>query len=174
MEFIEHTINWAKGEIQEAIIMGIAGLMIIISALLFWKFGNTPYAKAMVLPLLVVGLLPFINSFSGVKSNKTRIVEYTKQYEANPQAFVLSEKERVESFDEIFKYTYPMAIILTIGGAILFFIVGKSPAWKAISLAMITLGLMTYVIDHFAAERADIYLEKINESIEVYKPKKNQ
>lgn len=173
MEFIQHTINWAKGEIQEAIIMGIVGLIIIISALLFWKFGNTPYAKAMVLPLLIVGLLPFANSFSGVKSNQSRIVEYTKQYKANPEAFVLSEKERVENFDQIFKYTYPMAIIITIGGAVLFFLVGSSPAWKAISLAMMTLGLMTYFIDHFAAERAEIYLEKINESIELFNANEN-
>ena len=166
MEFIEHTINWAKGEIQEAIIMGIVGLLIIVSALLFWKFGNTPNAKALVLPLLVVGLLPFVNSFSGVNSNNKRIVEYTQQYMANPPAFIKAEKERVESFDEIFKYTYPMAIILTIGGAILFFLFG-SPTWKAISLAMMSLGLMTYFIDHFAAERAEIYLQQINKALKL-------
>jgi hypothetical protein len=165
MEFIQHSINWAKGEIQEAVIMGIVGLIIIVSALLFWKYGNTPNAKAMLWPLLVVGLIPFIMSFSGVYSNKTRIVEYTTQYEANPKAFIQSEKERVESFDEIFKYSYPAAIIMVIGGAILFFVL-KTPNWKAISLALMVMGLMAYFIDHFAAERADIYYKQIKKSLE--------
>lgn len=167
MEFIIHTINWAKGEITEAIISGIIGLLIIIGALLFWKFGNTPNAKAMVIPLIVVGLIPLVASISGVYTNKNRIIEYSKQYDSNPQAFVLSEKERVEGFDNIFKYSYPAAIIMVIGGAILFFVL-KSPNWKAISLALMIMGLMAYFIDFFAAERAKNYLEKINDSIEIY------
>ncbi|GAB3650916.1 hypothetical protein GCM10028791_18880 [Echinicola sediminis] len=170
MEFIQHIINWAKGEIQEAVIMGSVGLMIVVSALLFWKFGNTPNAKAMVWPLLTVGLIPLIMSFSGVYSNKTRIVEYTKQFNVNPKAFIASKKKRVEGFDEIFKYSYPAAIIMVIGGAILFFVF-NSPHWKAISLSLMLLGLMVYFIDYFAAERAEKYLEQINKSIEVFKPK---
>jgi hypothetical protein len=160
MEFINHSIHWAKGEIAEAIIMGITGLIIVIAAILFWKFGNTPNAKALVVPLLIVGLIPTIMSFSGVYSNKKRIQEFTVQYKAHPEAFIQSEKERVESFDQIFKFTYPMAIILVIGGAILFFLLG-SPTWKAISLALMLMGLMTYFIDHFAAERAHIYYQQI-------------
>lgn len=50
---------------------------------------------------------------------------------------------------------------MTIVGALLFFLFA-SPIWKAISLAMMTLGLMTYFIDHFAKERADIYLRYID------------
>lgn len=76
----------------------------------------------------------------------------------NPEDFVKNEKVRVEDFDNIFKYTYPMAIILVVVGGILFFVL-KSANWKAISLAMMTMGLMTYFIDHFSRECADIYYE---------------
>lgn len=165
MEFIQHSINWAKGETTEAIITGIAGLLIVISALLFWKFGNTPYAKALIIPLLIVGIIPFVSGISGVINNQKRIEVYQQAWQENPQQFIQDEKARVEGFDQIFKYTYPMAIILTIGGAILFFLLG-SPAWKAISLAMMTMGLMTYFIDHFAAERADIYYKQIEKLLE--------
>jgi glycerol uptake facilitator-like aquaporin len=161
MEFIQHTINWTKGEILEATIMAIFGAIIVICSVLFWKFGQTPYAKALVIPLLVVGFIPLFMGISGVITNKNRISLYEQTWQQNNYEFVKSEKKRVEGFDEIFKYSYPGAFILIVGGAILFFIL-SSPNWKAISLSLMVLGLMAYFIDHFAAERADIYLKHIN------------
>ncbi|UTW62455.1 hypothetical protein KFE98_21040 [bacterium SCSIO 12741] len=165
MELIHHTVNWAKGEIVEAIVMAIIGAIVVLGGILFWKFGTTPYAKALVIPTLVVGLIPLVMGISGAFSNKSRIAVYEKAWQQNPKEFALNEKARVEGFDEIFKYSYPFAVIFTIGGAILFFLLG-SPTWKAISLAMMTLGLMAYYIDHFAAERAQIYLEHIKAAIQ--------
>ncbi|OJJ22217.1 hypothetical protein BKI52_09265 [marine bacterium AO1-C] len=164
MELIHHTLDWVKGEILEAKIMAIAGVVIVLCAISFWKFGTTPYAKAMVIPMLVVGIIPLIFGISGAVSNQRNISHYQEAWEKNQQTFVISEKERVEGFDNIFKYSYPFAIICTIGGAILFFLV-STPNWKAISLALMMLGLMAYIIDHFAAERADIYLKYIKEAI---------
>lgn len=161
MEFIEHTLTWIRGERIESIIIAVAGLLIIVSSILLWRFGNTPYAHALIVPLLVVGLIPLFMGVSGAIDNGNSIPFYEQAWQQGQENFILSEKARVESFDEIFKYTYPMAIILTIGGAILFFVLA-SPTWKAVSLAMMTLGLMTYFVDHFAAERAAIYLEHIN------------
>lgn len=160
MELIHHTINWVKGEMLESSITGVIGFLILVASLLFWKYGNTPYARALIIPLFVVGVIPFVSGISGVYSNYKRIAVYEQAWQENQQAFRESEKERVEGFDNIFKYTYPMAIILVIGGAILFFLV-NTPILKAISLAMMLMGLMTYFIDHFAKERADIYYEYI-------------
>lgn len=165
MNLIENTIDWAKGEIFEATVMGIFGALILLCSFLFWKYGSTPNAKALVIPLLVVGLIPFIMGISGVINNKNRIPAYQQAWEQNQQEFIQAEKERVEGFDEIFKYSYPLAIILTIGGAILFFMLDSS-TWKGISIAMMTMGLMAYVIDHFAAERAEIYLQHINQALQ--------
>ncbi|NOU59647.1 hypothetical protein [Marinifilum caeruleilacunae] len=167
MEFVQHSINWAKGETTEAIITAIFGLLIVICSLAFWKFGNTPNGKALIIPLLIVGIIPLFFGISGAISNNNRIEAYQQAWQENPQKFMQDEKLRVERFDQIFKYTYPMAITLSIGGAILFFLLG-SPNWKAISLAMMTMGLMAYFIDHFAAERAEIYLKQIKESIEMF------
>lgn len=164
MEFIQHTTDWINGEILEATITGIVGGLIILSSILFWKFGTTPNAKSLVIPLLIVGLIPFINGFTSVVTNKNRISAYKQAWQENKRAFVLAEKERVKSFDEIFKYTYPFSLIMVIGGAILFFLL-TSPTWKAISLAMMTIGLMTYFIDHFATERAEIYFKHIEEEL---------
>lgn len=164
MEFINHSVNWVKGEMLEAIIMGIFGALIVLCATLFWKFGTTPYAKALIIPLLVVGIIPLFMGISGALSNNNRITEYQTRWQEEGKSFIVQEKARVESFDEIFKYSYPTAIILVIGGAVLFFLL-SSPTWKAISLAMMVMGLMAYFIDHFAAERAEMYLQQINKAL---------
>lgn len=115
---------------------------------------------------MIVGFIPLFFGISGAISKNRSIPEYTALWEQNEQSFISAEKERVESFDKIFKYSYPAAIIFVIGGAILFFLV-SSPNWKAISLAMMVLGLMAYFVDHFAAERAEIYLKEINKALKV-------
>jgi hypothetical protein len=168
MSFIEHTVNWSKGEILESTITGIAGFLVLIAGILFWKFGDTANAKALILPLVIVGLLITATGTFGVISNKARIKTFQQEYEKSPTSFVQLEKKRVEGFDNIFKYSYPAAIILVIAGAILFFVF-KSPNLKAISLALMIVGLFAYFIDFFAAERADIYYQEILKEIEKIK-----
>ena len=168
MEFIQYTINWVKGEIFEAIIIAIIGAVIVLCSGLFWKFGTTPYAKALVIPLLIVGMIPLFMGISGAVKNYNRISYFEKSWQQDNDKFIVAEKERVESFDEIFKYSYPAAIIFVIGGAILFFLV-SSPTWKAICLSMMVIGLMAYFVDHFAAEREDIYLKNIKSALKTYK-----
>lgn len=160
MEFIQHTHQWVNGEILEATIMVIAGAVILLSAALFWKFGGTPNAKSLVIPLLIVGLIPFVTGIANVSNNKSRLPACKQAWQEDERAFVLAEKERVQGFDEIFKYTYPFSLIMVMGGAVLFFLL-TSPTWRAISLAMMSIGLMAYFIDHFAKERADIYMQHI-------------
>lgn len=164
MELIQHTINWAKGEILEATIMGVFGALIVLCSALLWKFGNTPYARALIIPLFVIGCIPLLMAIPGIINNKKRILDYRQAWKQDHHQFILKEKQRVEGFDQIFKYSYPAAIILVIGGAILFFLL-SSAQWKAISLAMMVLGLMAYFIDHFAAERAKIYLKHIENAL---------
>ena len=160
MEFIQHAINWSKGEITESMINGIVGFILTICGLLFLKLGNTPNAKALVWPLISVGLLLGIAGTYGVYSNKNRMNEFKQQWNEKPKAFVETEKKRVEGFDEIFKYSYPGAIILVITGAVLFFVFKSSTA-KAINLALMLIGIAAYFIDFFAAERAQIYYKEI-------------
>ncbi|PCE63784.1 hypothetical protein [Sediminicola luteus] len=166
MEFIQHSLNWVKGEITEAWIMAFFGALLICCSALLWRYGQTPYTKALVIPLLLVGLLPCLMGIYGALNNQKNIANYEKRWQDNKQQFVLEERERVQGFDEIFKYSYPAAFLLTIGGAILFFVLGTANG-KAISLALMILGVMAYLIDYFAAERAAIYLEHIHSALQL-------
>ena len=161
MELIQHTQNWVKGELLGSISMGVMGFLIVAAGLLLWRYGTTPYAKAMIIPLLIVGMIPFVMGIAGSYTNSTRMTGYEQQWQADKSSFVASEKERVEGFDNIFKFTYPMAAIFTIGGAILFFVF-SSATLKSICLAVMILGMQVYVLDYFAAQRAETYLQYID------------
>ena len=163
MELIQHTHNWVKGELIESLVVGCVGLIVLIGTFLLWKYGTTPYARAMIIPMLVVGLIPFASGLSGSYTNSTRMIAYEQQWQTDKAAFIASEEERVQGFDNIFKYTYPMAIIFTIGGALLFFAF-SSLTIKSISLALIFTGGLAYFVDHFAAQRAAVYLQEIKQA----------
>lgn len=165
MELIQYTLNWVKGEITESLIMAAFGGLIVLCSLLLWRYGTTAYARVLVIPFVVVGIIPLVMGGIGAIANKNSLPLYKEAWHKDKQQFAINEKERVENFDQIFKYTYPMAAIFTIGGAVLFFLVDATN-WKAISLAMMTLGLMAYIIDYFAANRAEVYLEHIKRAIE--------
>ena len=110
MEFIQHSINWVKGEILEAAIFGAFGLLVIIAAIMFWKIGTTPNSKAIFIALLVVGLFWSITGVINVYKNQRRIPQYENLYVQNPSEFVQNEKDRVEGF----RWMFTVSIIVVL------------------------------------------------------------
>jgi len=166
MEFIQHAINWCKGEIFEGSMFAIYGTVLVLVSMLFRKIGNTPFTKAMFIPLLVVGLLCIIGGTSLVISNNKRIREYQKAFEINRQEFVKSEKERTDNFIKWYPYTmYVTSVFIVIGiGCYLFW----GGAWgRALGLSIILLGLSVLFLDHFSEERAESYHQKIVDELEI-------
>jgi len=165
MDFIFYAKNWIKGEITEAYIFGSAGLLIIIIAILFWQLGNAPYSKALVIPLLVIGLFYTIVGGTTVLLNQKRIPKFEKAYEINNNEFIQSEKKRVEDFRWMYKATIIVASIF-FTTAIAFFVIGFFITTfkydlRAIGIALVLFSLLNLTIDYFADERANIYYEKI-------------
>lgn len=165
MEIIDHAITWCKGEIFEGRIILFAGIIVIILAFLFFKLGTTPNAKAMLYPLLVVGILFVAVGISMPYSNSKRIVEFQKAYTENPEGFVQSEKERVEGFRYMYTVTLIIALV-SFAFALLVFWFSNSSMLKAVAIAMALFGISGLVIDHFSEERASIYYQKIEKAIQ--------
>jgi hypothetical protein len=164
MEFIQKTTNWVKGEIFEGIIIGSFGLLTIICSLLLWKFGETPNAKAVIIPLAVVGILLLAIAIGGIANNNKRLHQYTEAFNKNKTEFVKSEKKRVEDFQYLYKITIIIASIgFTI--AICFFLFTNNHILKAIAIALIIIGLSGLTIDYFSKERADMYYKAITTEI---------
>lgn len=165
MDFIQHTTNWIKGEIFEAIIFGSFGLLTIIGSLMLWKFGDTPNSKALIIPLAVVGVFFLGTAISGITSNNKRLPQYTEAYNNDKSAFIHSEKKRVEDFQYLYKITIIIASVF-FALAIIIFIFTSNHILKAVGIALIIFGLTGLIIDYFSKERADKYYKEIMTEIE--------
>lgn len=163
MEIIQHTTHWIKGELFEGKLVLLFGTVTLLSAILFYKFGTTPNAKAMLFPLLVAGLM-FIGIGGGMLySNPKRLAEFPKVYQENPKAFVKAEKERVEAFVKWYPTTRYVFAVLGVLGIVLFLFWDK-PIGRAIGIALLLMTVATFVVDHFSEERATIYYKHLTKT----------
>lgn len=164
MSFIQHSIAWARGEIFEASIMGGVGLLLLVIAFLYWRIGSTPGAKAMILPLLAVGLILGVAGISGRSGNQKHIERCEAlEPDALPE-FVRAEKERVEGFESLYNFTMILAPICFAAACIIFWLT-LNPHARGVAVALLLIGASGLVIDLFAKERGDIYYGKILEEL---------
>lgn len=159
--FFDHTLNWINGEILEGISFGIVGALIILASELLWKFGSSEAARALIMPMLMIGILLTSMSIAGVYNNYQRKFDYAELHQQSEQAFITQEKNRVENFMTWYKYTIGFGILLMITGTALFLLLSSHKV-QAIALSMIFLGMAALYIDHFSKARAAIYLDQIN------------
>ena len=165
MEFIEHSIAWCRGEIFEGRMLALFGAVIVALALIFWRVGSTPSARAMFIPLLFVGALALLVGLSMNFSNQARIPKFSAAYAESPAAFVQAERERTEAFIKWYPYTmYTFSLIIILGLGV--FLWKPTPLGRAIGLATLVLGLCVLCLDHFSEERAEGYHSQIMQQLE--------
>ena len=160
MNFIQHTIEWYKGEVFEALLSFGFGIFIIILGIIFGRFGSTEGAQAMVIPLVVIGIIIGGSGAYNAYSNQKKIEELRNNSPSYTTEFIQSEKERVERFQYLYTFTKFLATGLFASALLIFFFVSNKNG-LAIAITMIIMGLSGLVIDFFSKERADIYYEII-------------
>ncbi|TDQ25753.1 hypothetical protein [Tenacibaculum caenipelagi] len=158
---IKQTLNWYEGEIFEAKFILAFGIAIVIIAFLFRYFGNTPYAKALLIPLLVAGLIISLIGSLMLMSNQRKMETVEQNFMNDNEQFAKSEKQRVEDF----QYLYPLSLGISVVCFFLTFIFlafTKNMYLHASAIAIALFGLTFIIIDYFSKERANIYYEQIN------------
>jgi len=164
MEFINHTLNWCKGEIFEGKMSFLFGIIILLVSLAYWKWGSTPYAKTMVWPLLIVALFAMGAGIYLVTANQKRIVEYQTLFKNNPTEFIENEKQRTEDFITWYPITQKIFFgVMVIG--LLCMILSHNRVIRAIGIGLMLLAFYVIVLDHFSEERAETYYTKIIEQL---------
>ncbi len=156
MNFINHTLEWYKGEAFESLITSVFGSLLIVLAIYCWRMGTTQGAQALVLPLLLVGLLIGVSGTYNYFSHQKAIHTIEHIQTEKIKSFIQSEKERVKGFHSLYTFTKYLALILFTLAMIIFFFV-ENRSWQAIAIAFIILGLSGLVIDYFSEERANHY-----------------
>ncbi|KUJ56960.1 hypothetical protein AR686_04655 [Chryseobacterium aquaticum subsp. greenlandense] len=160
MDIMQNTINWYNGEIFEGKFILAFGIFLILTASLFYFLGNTPTAKALLIPMLIIGIFFSITGANMIRYNGKQKQEVAKKYEQSPKEFINAEIKRVDDF----QYLYPMSIAISlacflIAIALLYFT--QNVNLKAIAISLMLFGMVFAVIDYFSKERATIYYEQL-------------
>lgn len=158
--FVTHSVAWASGEMFEASLIGVAGLLTAGLGLVFRTVGSHPHARAMLIPLLVVGTLFVVAGVSGYVGNRALIPQFESAYAADALAFVTAEQARVEGFDALYTFTLILAPVCFTASSLLFWLT-EGPHLRATGLALALVGLAGLTIDSFSKVRANQYAARI-------------
>jgi ABC-type transport system involved in cytochrome bd biosynthesis fused ATPase/permease subunit len=156
MDFVTHSIAWCRGEIFEGRMFGLFGLVVLMVAVAYWKMAATPSARAMFVPLLVVGIFALGTGIYLNLANQARIPNYEEAAQADERAFAESEKERTEAFIKWYPVTMWSMSAFILAGCLVFLLI-PTPRGRAIGLSMAMFGLSVLFLDHFSEVRAEIY-----------------
>lgn len=164
MDFIEHTATWVKGEAFLAGLVALMGGTIVLWALYLWRFGQSETSRALVIPLLVVGVLASVGGGIGRYNQAGRVERLRAAHDEDPKAFVQAEKERVDGFIGLYRYLFAAWSALILVGLALFFLWGGNLG-RAIGMTVALTGVSLLLIDHISQNNALAYNKAIHETL---------
>jgi len=161
MEIIKAANEWAKAEVVSAIFFMLFGLGYLLASMGFWRLGNSPLAKALIIPLSIAGGLLLIAGISFYISNKSMLRTFETEYKADPSSMIKSEIERTESTIKTYKNValkvFPAIAVV----ALLIFLFMSNPMVRAISIAIVAFFVVLILLDSQALKRMEIYHQKL-------------
>lgn len=161
MDILKSATDWAKAELVSTPFFALAGLVFIAISIGFWQAGKTDLAKAYIIPTLVAGVLLVIIGAGLFFTNKNRITQFEKSYEADASAFVTSELERAEATLKEYRNIVFTAIpiIIVVCAVVLFFT--NAPNWRASMITSIAMLAVIMLIDGLAHARIAEYKQQL-------------
>lgn len=160
MNLFSSTSAWIKGEIFEGILIFVFGISAIFIGSMFWKFGTTPNARAVVIPLIVIGAVYGVLGGSMYFSNQKRLTAFQQSFNQNQVEFLQSEKKRVEDFQYMYTISKVVATVC-FSLTLLIFWFSKNPTWQGWGIGLTLFAVSGLMVDYFSQERAEIYYKTI-------------
>lgn len=165
MDIIKLSTDWAKAEVFSAKMVGLLSLVVIVTAVGFYYWGKTAYAKAFVIPMMVAGLFLVATSAGLYWANQPRIAQFEKEYKENPTEFVQKEIQRTTKSDNDLKLVFKVLPLIAIVGALLVYFL-PMPVWRAIGIVLILLSALLMLIDANTSARNAEYRENLLNKIQ--------
>jgi len=161
MDILKTAIDWAKAEVFSTTFFIIFGIAFVAVSIGFWQLGKTDLTKAYIVPTLVAGVLLLTIGFGLFFTNKSRIIQFEKAYNADAPAFVASELARAESTLKEYKNVVFKAIPLIIAACALVIVFVNTPIWRASMITTIAMLVIILLIDGTAFARIDNYNKQL-------------
>ncbi|AVI52167.1 hypothetical protein C5O00_13795 [Pukyongia salina] len=160
MELLKLATEWAKAEVFSTRFFILFALLFLIASAGFWQLGKTDLAKAYVIPTLVAGLILVTIGLGLFYTNKSRVVQFEKSFNADAPAFYETEIERSESTLKEYTVVFKVIPILIIVAALLILFI-NTPTWRAISITTIAMLIVILLIDGTAHARIEAYHKEL-------------
>lgn len=161
MDILKEATDWAKAELISTPFFILFGVAFMATSLGFWQVGKTDLAKAYIIPTLVAGAILTIIGLGLFFTNKSRVTQFEKDYNADASAFVASELERTEATLKEYKNVVFTAIPLIIVACVLVLFFVNTPVWRASMITTIAMLVVILVIDGLAHARIDEYNKQL-------------
>ena len=160
MELLKLATIWSKSEVFSTRFFIFFAIGFDIAGFLFWRFGKTDLAKAYIYPSLVSGLLLLAIGLGLFYTNKSRIIQFKKEFRTDSTSFYLSEIERTESTLKEYTVVFKVIPILIIIAALLILFI-DTPTWRASSITAIAMLIIILLVDGTAHARIEKYNKEL-------------
>ena len=160
MELLKLATEWAKAEVFSTRFFIFFAVLFLIAGIGFWQLGKTDLAKAYIIPTLVAGTLLMTIGLGLFYTNKSRITQFEKAFNADAPAFYLSEIERSESTLKEYTVVFKVIPILIIVAALLILFI-STPTWRATSITTIVMLIVILLVDGTAHARIESYHKEL-------------
>jgi hypothetical protein len=161
MDILKSATDWAKSEVFSTQFFILFGIVFVLASVGFWQLGKSDIAKAYIIPTLVAGVLLMIIGFGLFFTNKSRIVQFEKDYNTDKVAFVESELKRAEATLKEYQNVVFTAIPIIIAICAVLLIFMNAPVWRASLVTSIAMLSVILLIDGTAHGRIDAYNEQL-------------
>ncbi|MAL59207.1 MAG: hypothetical protein CMC14_04090 [Flavobacteriaceae bacterium] len=160
MELLKLATEWAKAEVFSTRFFILFAILFLIASVGFWQLGKTDLAKAYIIPTLVAGVVLLTIGLGLFYTNKSRITQFEKAYNADAPAFFQSEIERSESTLKEYTVVFKVIPILIIVASLLILFI-NTPTWRAISITTIAMLTVILLVDGTAHSRIEAYHKEL-------------
>lgn len=161
MEILKAASDWAKAEIVSSIFFMLFGIIYLLAAFGFWRWGNSTLMKSLFIPILIAGGLLLSAGVGFYLSNKSRLTSFETSYKTSPSALIEAEIERttqtIKTYENIALKVFPAIIIV----AVLLSIFISTPIIRAICIAIIAFLSVLVVLDSQALKRTKTYHQQL-------------
>lgn len=159
MDLLKHTISWVQGDIMQARVMLIIGLLLLIAYVFIWKSSDA-MLRGMIIPLSLVLLLLIGAGLAFPSARKKQLQKVELSIKENPDQAIKLEKERIlKDKNAYLKFFIVWSIIIT-AGIVLFFLT-QSPYSKGLALGILFFALSAFMVDGFLQQRSANYFKQI-------------
>lgn len=162
MDFTEHIITYYNTESKHGFTGGlVSGIVLLITAILFWWFSNpSSVFKGLAAILVAGGLIFSIGGYYAGNTAQKALPEKTQLYQADKQGFLEKEVAKVEGIHQSWtgiKIFWTAFIVL---GLILVFITSK-PFWTGIAIGALVVGTIGHIEETVSFQHNKKYRKEV-------------